>query len=902
MTRLQNRTARLREAVVPGWLTNAMPDWLTEAVRPKPAPVPWGAMVRAALAICVPLSVGIAVGRRDVGLLPAIGGLLGTVLDTGGPYLARVKRVVTAAVFGGAAGLLIGMLIHDRGWVAVGVLVVVAGVSALISRLGSTGSATGLQLLVYSSLGLGPFGALRPWWHVLLGFFIGVGWALLLLVPSWLLSPRCAEQHDLAAVYHALASHLRAIGTPHEPEARRAVTAALNTAYDTLLTSRTTAGGRSRRMMHLIAVLNASHQVSEAATTLREEGARPPPLVADTLDRLADAIAAGRPLRDRQNPGRTALESLLSSTQHWADQHGLGWHWPGQDGDRAHADGARSAGQRNAGPAQGVPSIPPPWSASPGSLELRDALAALARTIAWAPATPAESAPQAPLRERARDRFGTVLDQLRGGWLAWSFTIRLMVCVGVAGVASEVLPLQRSYWVALTVAIVLKPDYGSVFARALQRGIGTIVGAVLGAAILAVVPYGPWLLLPMALLAAGLPYGRSRNFGLLATFLTPLIVLLIDLLTPVGWRLAGERMADTLLGCVIVLLIGYAPWPNSWHSHLPQQFATTVCQIARYMRAGLILPPVPAGGAAATTPAVGGSKQGGGTQPGDSQSANLPGVASRWQLRRAASRALGDLREEYQRAMSEPSAVGRRASAWWPAIVGLEEVIDAVTAAAVAISRGAPAPSPGAVRQLAAVLDAVADAIDAGMPPRIGELPGDQAFKPVTEAVKAALSVLRPGPQPTRPGAAVSLARGRYGLIGRAFAVRACRFGLARVQTRDPAELPADLGGTALGRLGELRDPFRGLLPGRLGEFGGLGAGAACGPLHRGVFHHLPGRFHHLFVALAAGSGTDDIADGKPRKERDAVPHLALLSPSFVMCIHDLPQVRRGYSSRPGQG
>ena len=53
------------------------------------------------------------------------------------------------------------------------------------------------------------------------------------------------------------------------------------------------------------------------------------------------------------------------------------------------------------------------------------------------------------------------------------------------------LPVQRSYWVVLTVAIVLRPDFGSVFARALQRGIGTVVGAVLGAIILIVIPAGP---------------------------------------------------------------------------------------------------------------------------------------------------------------------------------------------------------------------------------------------------------------------------------------------------------------------------------------------------------------------------------------------------------------------------
>jgi uncharacterized membrane protein YccC len=77
-------------------------------VRLQPAPVPWGAMVRAALAICVPLSVGIVFGRLDVGLVPAVGGLTGMVTDTAGPYLMRVKRVVTAGVLGGGAGLVTG--------------------------------------------------------------------------------------------------------------------------------------------------------------------------------------------------------------------------------------------------------------------------------------------------------------------------------------------------------------------------------------------------------------------------------------------------------------------------------------------------------------------------------------------------------------------------------------------------------------------------------------------------------------------------------------------------------------------------------------------------------------------------------------------------------------------------
>jgi hypothetical protein len=66
--------------------------------------------------------------------------------------------------------------------------------------------------------------------------------------------------------------------------------------------------------------------------------------------------------------------------------------------------------------------------------------------------------------------------------------------------------------VPLTVAIVLKPDFGSVFARALQRGIGTVVGAV-GGAILLVLVHGTWLLIPFGLLAALLPVVQGAVAG-----------------------------------------------------------------------------------------------------------------------------------------------------------------------------------------------------------------------------------------------------------------------------------------------------------------------------------------------------------------------------------------------------
>jgi uncharacterized membrane protein YccC len=637
LNQLPRQAARVRDAVAPGWLV--------EIVRPRRVPPPWPLMIRAAVAICVPLAAGFAAHELALGLLPAIGGLITSAVDVGGPYWSRVRRVGSATVFGGAIGMTIGVLIHGRGWIAVLVLIAVAGVSVLLSEVGSVAAVTGLQLLVYTAVGFGPLGTLRPWWSPPAEYLIGVAWAMILIIPGWLLYPRAAEQHSVAEVYRSLAAELRAIGTGSFVERRHAVTNALNVAYDQLLTTRSRLAGRDPRLMRLAGVLNHSHLVTEAVTRLSLEGTRPPDTVINAVAGLADSIESG---------------TL-------------------------------------------PPPILPPWSDTHGAVALTGALAGASRLLVG------KRSPDSGLlaEQTHRRSAGELLDQIRAGRMVRTFALRLMASIGVAVVVSDVLPLQRSYWVVLTVAIVLRPDFGSVFARGLQRGIGTVVGAVLGAAILAVVPYGAWLLIPMAVLAAMIPYGRQLNYGLMATFLTPLVVLLIDLLDRTGWQLAQARLIDTLLGCAIALVVGYAPWPRSWQAHLPGQFADAVSHVARYTEAALVK---------------------------DSP--------DRRRLRRQTYRELSDLRAEFQRAMSEPRRLSHPATAWWPALVALEQVMDAVTSTAVAVEHGAPAPPAEQVGLFTGVLDQIAAAVRAGRrPPADVQLPTGQALAPITDAVHSVLAV-----------------------------------------------------------------------------------------------------------------------------------------------------------------
>src|SRR5215468_3129872 len=253
--------------------------------------------------------------------------------------------------------------------------------------------------------------------------------------------------------------------------------------------------------------------------------------IGDRADRGAPAVVADRGLGPRR--GRLArLVVLLSQARLIADAAAALTYAGEQAPPEAVAQADKIAWAVLDGTA--VPGIGQPSVASPGMLALYDALNGAALVI---------SSGRASLPVAARDTdwplerpgpLRTLVEQVRQEF-APTFAIRLMLCIGVAAVCSETLPLQRSYWVPLAVAVVLKPDFGSVFARALQYSAGTVIGAAAGALILAGYPPNPVLLAPVVVFAALLAYGMSRNYGLFGVFFTPLVILLIELLTHGGW-------------------------------------------------------------------------------------------------------------------------------------------------------------------------------------------------------------------------------------------------------------------------------------------------------------------------------------------------------------------------------
>lgn len=138
----------------------------------------------------------------------------------------------------------------------------------------------------------------------------------------------------------------------------------------------------------------------------------------------------------------------------------------------------------------------------------------------------------------------------------------LGLCLGAAYSARWLDGSAHWFWIPLTVGLVMKPDFGSIYDRALQRIIGTVVGVTIGALILVMVPKGYLFVLIMALLAAVLPWAMQRSYILQAVFLTPLILMLVDVIVPGTGSVddALQRLLDTVIGGLIVILLGYVPW------------------------------------------------------------------------------------------------------------------------------------------------------------------------------------------------------------------------------------------------------------------------------------------------------------------------------------------------------
>ncbi|MER7947499.1 FUSC family protein [Streptomyces sp. NPDC096079] len=635
------------------------PAWLTAGLKPAPTPVPWAAVLRAAVALSVPLAVGLAADRPAYGALVSMGALSGVIGDTADAYRMRVYNIAVPQLFG-ALGVTLGTLVFGQGWAAVAVLTLVALLSGMISSIGAVASVSGLLLLLNAVVGAG-LPMPDPWWTAPVLLTLGGLFVLVLTLLGWPMRRAAPEREAVAATYRTVAELYEATGTAAYDEKRQAVTASLNQSYDLVLARRARQHGRAGSLVRILAQLNVVIPLVEAAPAahLRAQLLGPlSPTIPAAVRELADAVAEGRtgtPVLDLPTPERPAEKAVDHALRHAA-------------------------------------AVVHQVDADPYNVDDR-----LGRPAA--------------LRVRARRATRAVLFSEA----SWRYGLRLALCVGLAQAFVSLIPVPRSYWVALTVTFVMKPDFGSVFSRAVLRAAGTAAGLVLAALVLSEVPRGWWDVPVMALLAALIPAFSAKGYAFQTAAITPVILLLSDTLNHQGFDLVLPRLYDSLIGCGIALVAGYLLWPESWHARIGDRLADAVADTAAYVALAF------------------------GAEEDHS---------GRLRARRKLYRDLSTVRSEFQRALTEPPPTGTRAAAWWPLVVAVERIVDATTAARIRVDHGAPAPDPAEAAAVERELRELADGLrgtDTLVEVR-AELPGDESgvLAPLRQEVGAARAIAGP--------------------------------------------------------------------------------------------------------------------------------------------------------------
>lgn len=142
-------------------------------------------------------------------------------------------------------------------------------------------------------------------------------------------------------------------------------------------------------------------------------------------------------------------------------------------------------------------------------------------------------------------------------------SFRFAIVLAAAMVAARYFAADRGYWIPLTAAIVLKPDFQTTFLRGFARIGGTLVGAVVASLVMIVARGHPAIELGGIIAAAAAAYVTfNPNYALFTVAITSFVVLVLGMRGLPGTTAVEARLLDTLAGGALAM-VGYLVFP-SW--------------------------------------------------------------------------------------------------------------------------------------------------------------------------------------------------------------------------------------------------------------------------------------------------------------------------------------------------
>ena len=218
-------------------------------------------------------------------------------------------------------------------------------------------------------------------------------------------------------------------------------------------------------------------------------------------------------------------------------------------------------------------------------------------------------------------------------------SLRVGLGLALAVLIAGFFQLNLAFWVVLGTLSALRSNALATGRTTLQALVGTLIGFAIGALFLVVVGTSTtvlWMILPVAVFLAAYAASAIGFIAGQAAF-TVYILILFNLITPVGWRLGIVRVEDVALGAGISAFVGVLLWPRGARGELRVALAELYRAVAASLDEafGRILEP---GTAGASTRATG--RRRGGTRDGVLTASDRAGEALEQYLRERSAKPL----------------------------------------------------------------------------------------------------------------------------------------------------------------------------------------------------------------------------------------------------------------------
>jgi hypothetical protein len=173
---------------------------------------------------------------------------------------------------------------------------------------------------------------------------------------------------------------------------------------------------------------------------------------------------------------------------------------------------------------------------------------------------------------------------MRSVWLHNS--ARGAIGIGVSVWIAYAFGVQHAFWVVFGTLAVLRSNALSTGQTVVKALTGTVEGIIIGSIVIALLGNHEivfWILLPFAICFTGFA-PSAISFAAGQAGFTMTILILFNIVDPIGWRIGVIRFEDVALGCGVSLAVGLVLWPRGASAALRRSIADAIDSSVRYLR------------------------------------------------------------------------------------------------------------------------------------------------------------------------------------------------------------------------------------------------------------------------------------------------------------------------------